>query len=127
MLSQVDARIAERVWHCSDYGSDPAALAMQFPRFTGFDELPDLWWWRNSDSPDPRARSTTIEPPEAFAARLDSFLKDLAARDEETIAVVCHWGVCIALTGQTLHNCQLVEADLGSLDPRTDTGLTQYD
>jgi len=124
---EVDARISERVWHCADYGTDPTVLEERFPGVAGLDKLPELWWWRDSLDPHPRARNSTIEPPDSFLARLDSFLADLAARDEETIAVVAHWGVCIALTGCSLENCQIVETRLGDLVPRADTGLTDFD
>ena len=125
--AEVDARISERVRACSEYGSDPAVLATRFPGFSGFNELPQIWWWRGTDSPDPRARSLDYEPAGRFIARLESFLTDLAAREEETIAVVCHWGICISLTGRKFGNCELVELQLSDLCPSADTGLTARD
>ncbi|GLC36655.1 hypothetical protein PLESTB_000126900 [Pleodorina starrii] len=102
----VEPLARERVWHASDIGSNRAQLERTFPdaRFQ-FDSLPDVWW-HCVDPANPR--EVGLEPEESFKERVQALRLWLAARPEQCIAVVAHWGLLYELTGGAdFENCQI--------------------
>ncbi|EFJ41539.1 hypothetical protein VOLCADRAFT_119663 [Volvox carteri f. nagariensis] len=102
----VEPLARERVWHASDVGSSREHLARTFPdsRFQ-FDALPDVWW-HCVDPSNPR--KVGLEPEDIFKARVQELRLWLAARPEQCIAVVAHWGLLHELTGGfDFENCQI--------------------
>ena len=50
-----------------------------------------------------------------FERRMGALRAWIAARDEDVIAVVAHWGVWYSLTGVEFQNCELRTCDLEDL------------
>ena len=51
------------------------------------------------------------EPDDAFEERMIALSEWLGRRSEQTIAVICHWGVLEWLTGQDFENCEVKVVD----------------
>lgn len=95
----VDHRVRERCAYACDIGTVRSTLERAFGHF-GFGVFEEQWW------PD------TEEPEAALAARCDDFRRSMAAAgDWRTVAVVTHWGVIRALTGQRIKNCEAIRFD----------------
>ena len=56
--------------------------------------------------------------PGTFLRRVERLRQWLASRPEATLAVVTHWGVLHALTGDDFSNCELRSVRLGELRAR---------
>jgi broad specificity phosphatase PhoE len=95
----------ERLYHSSDVGRSPRIVSQEFPMYSGWGELPEVWWHAPGDTPDPLAHDP--EPEDVFLDRCRQFVGWLAARPEKNIAVVTHWGVIEALTQREFANCEI--------------------
>ena len=133
---------AERLYLASDVGKNKNDLIKQFPHwdFSGnkyrFNlsfhkviyfktlELPESPWWYNQDLDNLNRDEIEFdysegkyhpEPKSAFHERMILLKKWLAAREENHIAIVSHWGVLRALTGKEFKNVEIMECDFNSL------------
>jgi len=96
---EIDATIRERFSYDCDIGTPRQTLAVRWPDYA-FDEIDDTWW------PDRE------EPISEFEARCETFRRRMAASpDWNTTAVVTHWGVVRALTGERIKNCEMLFHD----------------
>ena len=127
----VDPRIAERCYSASDKGRSKAELLQEFGNAFNFDALPaahgEPWWYEDGTSNDAMQPNLTLEDAEIFCSRVESFLADFEDSDHATAMIVCHWGVCLAMTGRTLANCEMLEVDLDQVQVSADTGLKDFD
>ena len=125
----IEPDIAERRYLSSDVGRSRDALACAYPRFASalMSTLPpnDPWWWVGSAEDEARAVAERralqgggelqgvalpVEPNDAFLRRIGRFRDRLVAMPgDSTIAVVAHWGVILALTGESVRNCEVLE------------------
>ena len=113
---------SERVYLVSDVGRSTDELGRQFPcvdfeSAIGTSEK-DCWWftyesdthapyleWRPNDQGQEYACKG--EPESDFNARMTALYDWLDAREESTIALVCHWGVIDWLIGEDFENCEM--------------------
>ncbi|SFG42346.1 histidine phosphatase family protein [Methylobacterium gossipiicola] len=93
-----------------DIGRAASVLAAEFPD-VAVDHLPEIWWHAEGE---PDADGLHVEPRPLFDDRVTGFRDWLAARPEDTIAVVGHGTFFFHLTGVWLDNCETVELDLGT-------------
>ena len=94
----VDPLIRELSAFACDIGTPRAHLLDRFPTHD-FNRVTDEIWWHQHDI-DGR------EPEELLHARCRTFVETMAARDDwHEAAVVTHWGVIRALTGEGVDNC----------------------
>lgn len=114
----VCASARERLYQASDVGRCPSILAAEHPGWSGFESLPPVWWHAPSGEP----LAVEPEPEHLFLARCEELLCWLAARPESSIALVSHWGVLRALTGQEFENCELRSVDFRDLRVRAEAG-----
>mmetsp|Transcript_44475 Transcript_44475/g.52078 ORF Transcript_44475/g.52078 Transcript_44475/m.52078 type:complete len:323 (-) Transcript_44475:222-1190(-) len=137
---------SERVYLCSDVISPLADLQQLYPYIdftlcTPDDdkENPSDWWLRfqndySSDTayPNPSRRDVEWrpsengqryvcpgEPEDCFQDRMTRLYEWLERRDEQTIALVCHWGVLQWLTGYEFKNCEAKIVDFSTLAKET--------
>eukprot|EP00451_Oxyrrhis_marina_P001404 CAMPEP_0204271646 /NCGR_PEP_ID=MMETSP0468-20130131/20600_1 /ASSEMBLY_ACC=CAM_ASM_000383 /TAXON_ID=2969 /ORGANISM="Oxyrrhis marina" /LENGTH=194 /DNA_ID=CAMNT_0051247371 /DNA_START=49 /DNA_END=633 /DNA_ORIENTATION=+ len=99
---------AERRWHSSDEGTPVEELEELFPQvdFSLVKETPYPWFHEGSKEPVPQ-----------FVERMCAFREALATREEEKVAVVCHWGVIQSLLNVSAANCEVVETSVDDLSP----------
>ena len=128
---------AERCYLSSDVGTPRGDLErawgarVSFPR-THFPDG-DCWWYGGDAGPayapapapeddwrPPGTYCALGEPLEAFRGRMAALVDWLAARPEETVALTCHWGVIMALTGRSFRNCEARRVPLADLRVRAD-------
>ena len=114
---------SERVYLVSDVGRSTEELVRQFPcvdfeSAIGTSEK-DCWWftydesnvhtpyseWRPNDQGQKYACKG--EPESDFNNRMIALYDWLDAREESTIALVCHWGVIDWLLGEDFENCEM--------------------
>jgi broad specificity phosphatase PhoE len=114
VVPRLVSRLArERIYHASDLGSPPALLAEHYgDHWGGIEDLGERWWHDNGEP----AGSYELEPEAAFAARVASLRAWLRARPESCIALVSHWGVLRALTGEEFANCELRTVSMDDID-----------
>lgn len=95
----VDARVRERCAFVCDIGTVRSALVRTWSHFD-FAPFGEQWW------------EDEEEPEHRVAARTAAFCRD-AASDAHwaTTAVITHWGVIRALTGQRVKNAEVVRFD----------------
>lgn len=98
----------ERLYLSSDVGRTKTALRDDYPNWN-YDYLPETDWWycHPKDEEYIEWRPEGKYPCEGeiesyFIDRIKKLKKFLNERDEQCIAVVCHWGVARALTGKSL-------------------------
>ena len=92
----IDADVRERFSFSCDRGTRRSELARAWPEYD-FDHLEERWWPRSEES----------EP--AFAARCARFSERMAdSPGRSRIAVITHWGVIRALTGERVTNGKLI-------------------
>ena len=92
----VDADVRERFSFSCDHGTPRSELARAWPEYD-FDHLEERWW----------PRSEEREP--AFSARCARFAGRMADSPAwSRTAVITHWGVIRALTGERVTNGTLV-------------------
>ena len=92
----VDADVRERFCYSCDHGTRRSDLARAWPDYD-FDALEERWWPLSEES----------EPD--FAARCARFSARMAASPAwSATAVVTHWGVIRALTGERVTNGTLI-------------------
>ncbi|EJK54789.1 hypothetical protein THAOC_25554, partial [Thalassiosira oceanica] len=120
---------SERVYLISDIGRTSAVLKQEFP-YVDFDmcravrspscegaEDDEAWWWQPSSSlssyvewrPSDAGQSYACpgEPQFDFERRMKGLYSFLHSREEQTIALVCHWGVVDWLIGKDFDNCEM--------------------
>ncbi|EJK54978.1 hypothetical protein THAOC_25345 [Thalassiosira oceanica] len=120
---------SERVYLISDIGRTSAVLKQEFP-YVDFDmcrpvrsasgkgaEDDEAWWWQPSSSqssyvewrPSDTGQSYACpgEPQFDFERRMKGLYSFLHSREEQTIALVCHWGVVDWLIGKDFDNCEM--------------------
>ena len=95
----VEPLIRERCVFSCDEGTPPAQLAALWPDL-GFAHLDERWWGVAAES-----EVSLGERCAAFRAKTD------ALADRSQIAVITHWGVIRALTGQELTNAASIRLD----------------
>jgi broad specificity phosphatase PhoE len=96
---EVEPLIRERSAFACDIGSTRSELSRRW-RGLKFDHLEETWW-----HPPP-------EPEATLAERCRRFCAAMGRRDSwATTAVVTHWGVIRALTGQRVQNGEMVRID----------------
>jgi broad specificity phosphatase PhoE len=119
------ASAREWLFLSSDVGRTKDILQNEFPNWD-FSGLPQNEWWyvRKSTDPSPeldfrgdtqKLYGYTGEPLEAFVERMKVLRNWLQSRSENTMALVCHYGVLKALTGKDFQNAQILEYDPDSL------------
>ncbi len=92
----IDDRARERYAFSCDVGSPRSHLARRWPDYD-FSHLEEIWW------PDDE------EPETSFAARCEAFSRRWANDPRwARIAVITHWGVIRALTGERVANGSLI-------------------
>lgn len=108
---------AERLYLISDQGKSRLELQKAFPRVdfhTAFaDHAMDQWWFQPSENhvewrPTGRGQKYACpgEPQKDFENRMQSLIAWLDAREERTIALICHWGVIEFMLDMDFDNCQ---------------------
>ena len=112
---RVEPLATEKLWHSSDVGSTRAELHAEWGDRYDVSHLDDVWWYTGGTG-DPRA---IVDEPEAdFHPRMERLRRAVAARPERAVAVVCHWGVIHALTGEAFDNCEMRKFRLSDLKAR---------
>ena len=125
---QVDQRrvtplAAERCYLSIDVGSPVTELATCYPRWD-LSSLSDRWWydderWQECEWRPPGSYLNAGEPDEPFYNRMEDLIAFMKAQGagggDLTVALVCHWGVLHALTGESFDNCQRVWTRLTAL------------
>lgn len=104
--------VRERYAFTCDVGTGRAELARCWPEhdFSGIEEV----WW-----------PTAKEAPTGVLARAALFRAEMAALpDWPHTLVITHWGFILAMTGQSLGNCEWVECD--PTTPPLDEAVWQY-
>jgi len=128
---------SERVYLCSDIGSHVQELRQTYPFVdfqSGFHPInhpPHEWWWTPMLDEAPEWRPygqgqkyvNVGEPEHAFHSRMQKLYDWLHSRQEQTIVLVCHWGVLEYLTGHDFHNCEVKIMQFSQLQ-RGGSGLT---
>lgn len=95
----VDPLFGEHAAFSCDEGTPRTELEPLFPHID-LSHVPELWW------------PELEEPVTAMRRRMGAARAVLQALDGDApTAVVCHWGVIRALTGQTVANCAIVPFD----------------
>lgn len=109
---------AERLYLISDQGKPRHELQKAFPRVdfnTAFaeDQINQWWFTPNNHSyvewrptGDGQKYACSGEPQEDFDNRMQSLMAWLDSRDEQSIALVCHWGVIDWMLDEDFDNCQ---------------------
>ena len=104
----------ERLYLSSDVGRPKLELQRDYSNWN-YDCLEDNEWWyvhpKDKKYVEWRPRGTYPcegEVEDYFRDRIIKLRQFLNERPEKVIAVVCHWGVCRALTGRSLENCEVV-------------------
>jgi len=92
----VEPLVRERCVFSCDLGTSPQELARLWPDLD-FAHLEERWWGMPAESEASLARRCA-----AFRARAD------ALPDRSQVAVITHWGVIRALTGQELTNAACI-------------------
>ena len=101
---EIDADARERFSFSCDRGSRRSELARAWPEYD-FAHLAERWWPESE------------EDEAAFAARCARFAERMAASPAwSRTAVVTHWGVIRALTGERVTNGRLVRLALPGAD-----------
>lgn len=100
----------ETVENSCDIGRPPRELAQDFPDLA-FGHLPDVWWYTAQDGARNDA-GIILEPHHAISERVNGFRTWLAARPEQSIAVVGHGTFFRHLTGTFLDNCGMIALEL---------------
>jgi glucosyl-3-phosphoglycerate phosphatase len=96
----VNPLIRELSAFACDIGTPLTHLLGRYPAHD-FEQVIDEIWWHQHDR-DGR------EPETALHERCHAFVETLARRDNwSTVAVVTHWGVIRALTGEGVENCEM--------------------
>lgn len=91
----IDERARERCAFSCDVGSPRSHLAQTWPELD-FSHLDETWWPQDE------------EPEDGFARRCETFAGHWAADPRwDRIAVITHWGVIRALTGERVANGSL--------------------
>jgi broad specificity phosphatase PhoE len=109
---------AERRWHGADLGRERSALEREFAgAHIDWSLVPAQGGWGYTPHPPPKRGPIVEETEGDFIARLAAFCEWLDTRPESTIAVTTHWGVIVALTGQQVDNCALLEREFAELAP----------
>ena len=57
------------------------------------------------------------EPKEVFERRMAELIEYIQARPEQTLALVCHWGVIVSITGEDFDNCEMRKYNVRALKP----------
>ena len=128
---------SERVYMCSEIGSHVQELRQTYPFVdfqSGFHPInhpPHEWWWTPMLDEAPEWRPygqgqkyvNVGEPEHAFHSRMQKLYDWLHSRQEQTIVLVCHWGVLEYLTGHDFHNCEVKIMQFSQLQ-RGGSGLT---
>lgn len=95
----IEPLVRERMGFACDIGTLKSELAQLWPDHA-FDHLEERWWHQEE------------EPESSLSARCEAFRTRMAERsDWRRVAVVTHWGVIRALTGQTVQNGTLLRFD----------------
>jgi len=92
----IEPLVRERCVFSCDLGTSPRELAALWPDLD-FGHLEEQWWGAPAESEASLARRCT-----AFRAKTD------ALADRSQVAVITHWGVIRALTGQELTNAAAI-------------------
>lgn len=108
----VEPLIRERAVFACDVGTPKSKLARAWSNYE-FRHLDEVWWVETEES----------EP--VFHQRCRNFCASMAeVTDWPHIAVITHWGVIRALTGQRVENCETVRFDpTGRVDIPADGGV----
>lgn len=115
---------AERVYLSSDVGTARSQLEGDWGHLFSLAFVDNEEWWYDGPQDDydewrpPGTYLCPGEPQAAFIERMHRLLAWLDQRAESTIALVCHWGVIHALTGQDFENCQVRTVDFADLKVR---------
>ncbi len=95
----VEPLIRERAKFACDIGTPSSELA-QIWRDYAFHHLEEVWW------------VDAEEPTSLFHERCREFCAAMASiKDWPHVAVITHWGVIKALTGQRVENCETIRFD----------------
>ncbi|MFC0407659.1 histidine phosphatase family protein [Roseomonas elaeocarpi] len=97
--------VRERYALSCDVGSPISRLAADWPShdFTAVEEV----WWPQRE-----------EPAEDVIARANGFRQEMALREDWAhTVVVSHWGFILAMTGQSVGNCQWLRCDPNTPPP----------
>jgi broad specificity phosphatase PhoE len=95
----VDARVRERMAYACDIGTTRSELARRWTALS-FDHIDEVWWHAEE------------EPAAHLQSRCDSFRAEMARLpDWPRLAVVTHWGVIRALTGEHVTNGESIRFD----------------
>ena len=121
----------EGVYLISDLGSTRGELKKAFPIVdfdSEFKDDVDNWWFTSGKDDDtevttpewrPHDEGQTYacpgEPEEDFNKRMEKLYDWLSSRKEDTVALVCHWGVLDWLTGRDFENCEMQVVDFDIL------------
>lgn len=100
---------SERVFLSSDTGSQPQELVKRFPGWDIENTVGDTWWYTSETEEwrPPGNYACPGEPAVVFYDRMRTLLEFLKSREENSIALVAHWGVIRALSGASLNNCEM--------------------
>ena len=80
--------------------------------------LSDVWWYHTDEAAASKDAPVVEQEPKAvFESRMAELIKYLQQRPEQTIALVCHWGVILSITGQEFENCEMRSFEVEKLKP----------
>lgn len=121
----------ERVYTASDTGRPISELEKDYPHLdfvTCFQSPIDQnsWWYthdKNSTTPyqewrpfgDGQFYAVPGEPIGEFNERMVQLFHWIESREEQTIILVCHWGVIRWFTGEDVKNCHVKELNFDNL------------
>jgi len=120
---------AERCYLVSDLGSETTKLSKNFPFVdfsSEFEGKVDMWWfspdeetsnyneWRPSGQG--QIYACPGEPDIIFNNRMVKLYDWLDSRPEQTISLVCHWGVLQWFTGRDFQNCEVEKIHFDELN-----------
>ena len=81
-------------------------------------ELSELWWYHtDAENAAKEAPVLDREPKEVFERRMAELIEYIQARPEQTLALVCHWGVIVSITGEDFDNCEMRKFNVRALKP----------
>ncbi len=95
----VEPLVREHASFVCDIGTPRGRLAAAWPGLA-FDHLDECWWAPNGEDP---------AEVEARCAAFRAKARDMP--DWPAVAVITHWGIILALTGQRVRNGELVPFD----------------
>ena len=101
----IEPDIRERGAFVCDIGTPASELMAHWPHHD-FSHMDEYWWNQETES-----ESEVLVRAERFRAMAQGW------RNHHELVVISHWGFILALTGQTVKNCELLFYDPNNAEP----------